>query len=62
MNKESIAGLLTRNQAAEYLHVCKTTLDRLPIPRIQIRRRIFFKKVTLEKYLEECTQLKGGTV
>jgi hypothetical protein len=45
--------ILTRNQAAEYLHICRTTLDRLNLPRVQIRRRVFFRKATLDKWLSE---------
>jgi hypothetical protein len=50
-----------RKQAAEYLgRICLTTLDRLNLPRIQIRWRVFFKKATLDKWLEEHTQVKGA--
>jgi hypothetical protein len=54
------SDILTRQQAAEYLHVCRTTLDRLNLPRIQLRRRIVFKKAILEAWLEEHTQIKGA--
>jgi hypothetical protein len=60
MNNQSIASdILTRSEAAAHLKICRTTLDRLQIPRIQIRRRVFFKKATLDKWLEEHTQVKG---
>jgi hypothetical protein len=54
------SDILSRKQAAEYLHICKTTLDRLNLPRTQIRRRVFFKQSALDKWLEEHTQVKGG--
>jgi excisionase family DNA binding protein len=51
---------MDRKQAAEYLHVCRTTLDRLNLPRIQVRRRVLFKRATLERWLEDhTTQVKG---
>jgi hypothetical protein len=36
--------ILTRSEAASYIRVCKTTLDKLIIPRIAIRRRIYYSK------------------
>jgi hypothetical protein len=63
MNSHIIySELLTRKEAAAHLKICRTTLDRLQIPRIKIRRRVFFKKATLEQWLEEHTQVKGGQV
>jgi hypothetical protein len=55
----STMQLLTRKEAALYLRVCKTTLDRLEIARVCIRRRVFFPKIELEKYLSDHTQVKG---
>jgi len=49
--------LMTRKEAAEYLgKICLTSLDRLPIRRTHIRRRVFFKKSVLDTFLEENTQ------
>jgi DNA-directed RNA polymerase subunit N (RpoN/RPB10) len=50
--------LLTRSDAAAYLKICRTTLDRLNIPRICIRRRVLFKKPILDKWLEENTKVR----
>jgi hypothetical protein len=50
-------GILSRQQASEFLGICKTTLDRLDIPRIKIRRRVVFKKSVLEKWLDQHTQI-----
>lgn len=52
--------LLDRDEAAEYLHICKTTLDRLGLPKIKIRRRVLFKRASLDKWIEENTQSAGG--
>jgi len=45
--------VLSRKQAAKFLGICITTLDRLDIPRMQIRKRVLFRKATLEKWLEK---------
>jgi len=45
--------VLSRKQAAQFLGICLTTLDRLDIPRTQIRKRVLFRKATLEKWLEK---------
>lgn len=47
--------VLSRKEAAEYLGICKTTLDRLDIPRTQIRRRVLFRKEVLDKWLTRNT-------
>jgi hypothetical protein len=47
--------LMTRQQTAEYLHVCRTTLDRLNLPKIRLRRRVLFSKVAIDKWLQEQT-------
>lgn len=43
--------LLTRKEAAELLKICCNTLDRLKIKRVHLRRRVFYRKATLEAYL-----------
>jgi excisionase family DNA binding protein len=50
--------ILSRKQAAQFLGVCLTTLDRLDIPRTQVRKRVLFRKTTLEKWLEKQEQLE----
>jgi hypothetical protein len=47
--------VLSRAEAAAYLRVCKTTLDRLDIPRTQIRRRVLFKRAVLDTWLDQHT-------
>jgi hypothetical protein len=43
--------LMSRTEAASYLRICKTTLDRLEIPRTQIRKRVLYRKATLDNWL-----------
>ena len=50
-----ISDILSRRQAAEFLGICRTTLDRLDIPRIKIRRRILFRREILLQWLNEQT-------
>jgi len=39
-------GLFSRNEAAKYLGgICLTTLHRLKIPKLRIRRRVFYRIV-----------------
>ena len=55
-----ISDILSRRQAAEFLGICRTTLDRLDIPRTKIRRRVMYKRMVLEKWLDEHTEGKNG--
>ena len=59
MEKILISELLTRSEAAEYLRICKTTLDKLLISRIKIRHQVFYRKSDLEKWLDQNTQVKA---
>jgi excisionase family DNA binding protein len=43
--------IMSRNEAAAYIGIGKSTLDRLDLPKIQIRRRILFKKESIDKWL-----------
>jgi len=47
--------ILSRKEAAEYLGVCRTTLDRLNIAKTQIRRRVLYRKEVLDKWLAQHT-------
>jgi hypothetical protein len=54
------SDILSRKQAAEYLgHICLTTLDRLKLPRIRIRRCVLYRKVTLDTWLSTQEKIKG---
>jgi hypothetical protein len=47
--------VMSRAAAAAYLGICKTTLDRLDIPKTQIRRRVLYRKDVLDKWLMRHT-------
>jgi len=47
--------VMSRREAAAYLGIGKSTLDRLNIPKIQIRRRILFRKEAIDKWLTQNT-------
>ena len=54
--------VMSRTDAAAYIGIGKSTLDRLDIPKIQIRRRILFKKDAIEKWLlSQQTKTTTGT-
>jgi hypothetical protein len=50
--------VLSRKQAAKFLGVCTTTLDRMKIPKTQIRRRVLYRQSVLLKWLEKNTEGK----
>jgi excisionase family DNA binding protein len=43
--------VMSRREAAAYIGIGKSTLDKLNIPKIQIRRRILFKKEAIDQWL-----------
>jgi excisionase family DNA binding protein len=45
--------VMSRTEAAAYIGIGKSTLDRLDIPKIQIRRRVLFKKEAIDKWLAQ---------
>ena len=54
-------NLLSRKQAAEFLRICKTTLDKLNIPKTKIRRRVLYRQTVLEKWLHDHTLRQEGS-
>ena len=50
--------VMSRTEAAAYIGIGKSTLDRLDIPKIQIRRRVLFKKEAIDKWLAQNTTKK----
>ena len=48
--------VMSRKDAAAYIGIGKSTLDKLDIPRTQIRRRVFFKKEVIDKWLSQNTE------
>jgi hypothetical protein len=56
-NQESV--VLTRKEAASFLKICLTTLDRIKdLSRIKIRRGVRYLKMDLDKWLK--TQAAQG--
>ncbi len=45
--------VFTRQEAAQFLRICVSTLDKLDIPRTHIRRRVLYRRVDLEKWLSK---------
>jgi hypothetical protein len=63
MNSEALKeNVLSRKEAAEYLGICKTTLDRMDIPRTKIRRRVLYRQSVLLQWLEKNTEGFGALV
>jgi hypothetical protein len=58
MKQEISSELFTRKEAAAYLRICKTTLDKLPIPRIKIRHLVFYRKCDIDNWLAENVKIK----
>jgi len=59
MNDKSDA-VLTRAQAAEALQICTATLDKLPIPRIKVGRRVLYRRATVEAWLAKLEGMEYG--
>jgi excisionase family DNA binding protein len=51
--------VMSRREAAEYIGIGKSTLDKLNIPKTQIRRRVLYQKETIDKWLLS-QQTKGA--
>jgi excisionase family DNA binding protein len=51
MTIQPVKEVMSRTEAAAYIGVGKSTLDRLAIPKIHIRRRVLFKKEVIDKWL-----------
>jgi hypothetical protein len=58
--QKSNDDVLSRKETALFLGICRTTLDRLDIPRIKIRRRVVYKRDVLKKWIDEHTEDKDG--
>lgn len=52
--------VFSRKEAAEFLGVYRTTLDRMDLPRTKVRRRVFFRQTELIRWLEENAGGKGA--
>jgi len=49
-------NVLSRREAAAYLGICLTTLDRLDIPRTRVRHRVMYKRDVLNNWVDEQTE------
>jgi len=54
--KSTISDILSRKQAAQFLGICLTTLDRLDIPRTRVRHRVLYKRDVLNKWIDSQTE------
>jgi hypothetical protein len=50
------SDIFSRREAAAFLGICLTTLDRLDIPRTRIRHRVMYKRDVLNKWIDEHTE------
>jgi predicted DNA-binding transcriptional regulator AlpA len=48
--------ILSRREAAIFLGICRTTLDRLDIPRTKVGRRVMYKREVINKWLDDHTE------
>jgi hypothetical protein len=48
--------IMSRKQAATFLGICLTTLDRLDIPRTKIRHRVMYRRDILELWAIHQTE------
>jgi hypothetical protein len=44
--------ILSRRETADLLGICLTSLNKLSIPKTQIRRRVFYRRATIENWLQ----------
>lgn len=54
--------VFTRAEAALYLSVCVTTLDKLGIPHVKLNRFVRYKKADIDAWLSEHSQKAGVAV
>jgi len=59
MNSTLQESVLSRKEAANFLGVCLTTLDKMRIPKTQIRRRVLYRQSVLIQWLEKNTKGEG---
>jgi len=57
---EKRVDVFSRKEAAKYLGVCVTTLDRLDIPHTRVRHRVFYKQSVLNKWFDTQPETKGS--
>jgi hypothetical protein len=50
------SDIMSRREAAAFLGICLTTLDRLDIPRTKVRHRVMFKRDVINKWIDDHTE------
>jgi excisionase family DNA binding protein len=53
--------ILTRQQVAEYLKVCRNKVDALPIPKLRLGRSVRYRKTDVDAWLEVQIAQAGGS-
>jgi excisionase family DNA binding protein len=53
MTTQSAKEVMSRAETAKYIGVGKSTLDKLDIPKVQIRRRVLYRKDAVDRWLEK---------
>ena len=48
--------IFSRKETAAFLGICRTTLDRLGIPRTKVGRRVMYKRDVLNKWIDDHTE------
>jgi excisionase family DNA binding protein len=61
-SQTSVSVLLTRLEACKQLRCSLTTLSRLEIPFVKIRRRVYFKQATITAWISAQEQVKDGHI
>jgi len=57
---QTVSDVLTRKGAAAYISISPGTLDKLPIPRVQIGRRVVYRKADIDAWLESRKSERGA--
>jgi hypothetical protein len=57
---DKLNDVINRKEAARFLGICLTTLDRLDIPRCKVRRRVLYKRSVILQYLDTKIEIKKG--
>ena len=53
-----VKDVMNRREAAAYLGICLSTLDRLDVPRLRMRHRVAYKREELNKWIDSNLERK----
>jgi excisionase family DNA binding protein len=45
--------VMSRRETAAYIGIGRSTLDRLDIPKVQVRRRVLYRREAVDKWLAQ---------